>query len=151
MAVVITKNPAYWAPGHCIVPDQPGQPLVFKFKARFKRLNEEERKALDQRIHAGREYVRALSRALLENQPAPPQPTDQITDKEVLDLVLVDWDGFKNDDGSVAIYTPAARAQVVFDNPGLEGAFVRAYLESRDVSQDLAAAEKNSEALPATA
>lgn len=150
MAVVITKKPAYWAPGHFIAPDEPGQPLVFKFKARFKRLNEEQRKELDQRINSGREWMRSVSRALLENQPTPPQPADQITDKELLDLVMVDWDGFKNDDGTVAIYTPAARNQVAFDNPGLEGAMVRAYLDSRDASQDLAAAEKNSEALPAT-
>ena len=114
MAVVITKNPAYWAPGHFIVPDQPGQPLVFKFKARFKRLNEEERKALDQRIHAGREYVRALSRALLENQPAPPQPTDQITDKEVLDLVLEAGADYRLDQIDIG-RTPTDTSRVVIE------------------------------------
>lgn len=150
MAVVIAKNPAYWAPGHFIVPDMPGKPIIFKFLLRFRRLNEGERRSLEERLQAGGDYVRAVELAILKKEPVPPQPENLINDKELLDLVLVDWDGFHEADASVAIYTPATRAQVTFDNPGLEAAMARAYLESRNPSQDLAEAEKNSEAQPAT-
>lgn len=150
MAVVVVKNPAYWAPGHLVIPDQPGKPIIFKFKARFRRLNEAERKELDARMEAGRDYVRAVGRAMLEGKPAPVQPQNLITDRDLLDQVMTDWEGFHNGDGSVAIYTPAARHQVTFDTPGLEQAMARAYLESRDPAQDLAAVEKNSEAPSAT-
>ena len=150
MAVVIAKSPAYWAPGHFIVPDMPGKPIVFKFQLRFRRLNEEERKSLDERIQAGAAYVRSVELAIIKNEPVPPQPENLVNDKALLDLVLVDWSGFHDEDGCVAVYTPAARAQAVFDNPGLEAAMARAYLESRNPSQDLAEAEKNSVAQPAT-
>lgn len=150
MAVVIAKTPAYWAPGHLILPDQPGQPLVFKFKLRFRRLNEDERKEVDGHINAAQEHMRAISRAIIDGKPIPSHPADQFSDKKLLDIVLVDWSGFLEEDGGIAIYTPAARAQATRDNPGLEAAMARAYLESRDPSQDLAEAEKNSEALPAT-
>lgn len=149
MSVVIARAPAFWAPGHFILPDQPGKPLVFKFKLRFRRLKDKERKDLDRRIQATRDSVNAAVRAAMAGMPRP-DVTPAITDKEVLDVVLVDWDGFPNDDGSIAIYTEAARAQVVEDYPGIESAMVLAYLESRDPSQDLKEVEKNSEALPAT-
>ena len=74
----------------------------------------------------------------------------EITDREVLDLVLVDWEGFTAEDGTAAMYTEATRAQLCEDWPGIEAAMVRAYLESRNPAQQREAAAKNSEALSST-
>ena len=149
MAVVLTKNPAYWAEGFFVIPDQPGRPIVIDFRLRFKRLKKAEADELDRRIRINSEHHQAQLRAIVENRPVP-QFVPEITDKEVLDAVLVDWEGFNAEDGTAAMYTDATRTQLCDDYPGMEAAMVRAWLESRQPAQQREAAAKNSEALPAT-
>ena len=38
MAVILTRNPAYWADGFYVIPVQPGKPIVIDFQLRFKHL-----------------------------------------------------------------------------------------------------------------
>ena len=149
MAVILTKNPAYWAEGFFVLPDQPGRPIVIDFRLRFKRLKKADVEALDQRIRINNQRHQAWLRAVVAGE-APAMPTLDITDREVLDTVLVDWEGFSAEDGTAAMYTEAARAQLCDDYPGIEAAMVRAWLESRHPAQEREAAAKNSEALPAT-
>lgn len=149
MAVILTRNPAYWADGFYVIPDQPGKPIVIDFQLRFKHLRKPERKELDQRLEVNARRYRERLQAISERKPDPGF-TPEILDKEVLDLVLVDWSGFQDEGGSPAIYTPAARAQLVDDFPGIEAAFVAAYLQSRDPDQKREAAAKNSEAPSST-
>lgn len=150
MSVVVCPNPAFWAPGHLVVPDRPGKPYIFKFEARFKRLDEEETKALDARLNKAHEQHQARIQAILKGESAP-EFAPAITDRELLDLVMVDWgDEFKDAEKKPVMYTPAVRIETCQATPGLEVAMSRAYLEARNPSQDLKEAEKNSEAPPAT-
>jgi hypothetical protein len=149
MSVVVLPNPAYWAPGHLVIPDQVDRPYVFKFRGRFKHLNEDEQRELDKKIALNQQRQQDQVQAILKGQQ-PPEFVAAITDKEIVELVMVDWEGFKDSEGRIAIYTPAARAQVCADTRGLETAMCRAYLESRNPDQVLKEAEKNSEAPPAT-
>ena len=149
MSVVINPHPAFWAPGHLVIPDQPDKPFVFKFKARFRHLNETEQKDLDDKLSLNQERIQAQVQATLKREPVPKfEPA--ITDKEIVELVMVDWEGFNDAAKKPVPYTPAARIQACADTRGLETAFCRAYLEARNPSQLLAEAEKNSEAPPAT-
>ena len=149
MAVILTKTPAYWAEGFFVLPDQPGRPIVIDFRLRFKRLKKAEAEELDRRIRINSERHQAQLRAIVAGEPVP-QVDPEITDKEVLDQVLADWEGFTDEGGTAAMYTEAARAQLVEDYPGIEAAMVRAWLESRQPAQQREAAAKNSEALPST-
>lgn len=149
MSVVVLPNPAYWAPGHLVIPDQVDKPFVFKFACRFKHLNEGEQRELDEKIALNQQRQQAQVQAILKNQK-PPEFVAAITDKEIVEQVMVDWEGFKDGEGRIAIYTPAARAQACADTRGLETAMCRSYLESRNPDQVIREAEKNSEAQPAT-
>lgn len=144
MSVILTKNPAYWADGFFVIPDQPGRPIVIDFRLRFKRLKKSEADELDRRIRINSERHQAQLRAIVAGEPVP-EMVPEITDKEVLDAVLVDWEGFNAEDGTAAMYTVAARAQLCDDYPGMEAAMVRAWLESRHPAQQREAAIKNSE------
>lgn len=143
MSVILTKNPAYWADGFFVIPDQPGRPIVIDFRLRFKRLKKAEADELDRRIRINSERHQAQLRAIVAGEPVP-EMVPEITDKEVLDAVLVDWEGFNAEDGTAAMYTVAARAQLCDDYPGMEAAMVRAWLESRHPAQQREAATKNS-------
>ncbi|MDZ7862677.1 hypothetical protein [Acidovorax sp.] len=149
MSVVINPHPAFWAPGHLVIPDQPDKPFVFKYKARFRHLSEAEQKDLDDKMALNQERQRAHFQAILKREPVPKFEA-AITDKEIAALVLVDWEGFTDAEKKPVPYTPAARDQACADTPGLDSSFCRAYLEARNPSQVLKDAEKNSEALPAT-
>lgn len=144
MAVILTRNPAYWAEGFYVIPDEPGKPVVVDFRLRFRHLKGAERKELDRRIEINAQRYRERLQALAAGKAAP-DFVPEILDKEVLDLVLLDWSGFRDEEGRAAMYTPAARAQLVEDFPGIEGAFVAAYMQSRDPEQKRDAAAKNSE------
>lgn len=148
MSVVIGK-PAFWADCFLVLPDEPGQPSVFKFKARFKRLNTEESKALDKRLHLNQERLQAQVDAMVAKKPVP-EFVSAITDVELVNDVLVDWDGMQDAHGGNVPYTPAARDQLFADYAGMDTAFARAFLKNRNPDQVIKDAEKNSEALPAT-
>lgn len=149
MAVILTKTPAYWAEGFFVLPDQPGRPIVIDFRLRFKRLKKAEVVELDRRIRINTERHQAQLRAIVAGEPAP-EVVPEITDAELLDQVLADWEGFTTEDGTAAMYSPALRAQLCDDYPGIEAAMVRSWLESRQPAQQREAAVKNSEALPST-
>lgn len=123
---VVLASVAYWANVEVPFVGDEGQPEVFKFRARYKRLKTSERKQLDADLKS------------------PGIPDDQF-----LDRILVDWD-MKDKAGALVIYTPAVRAEVVEDWDGLEAALVTAFFVNARKSHEAAAAAKNSEALSAT-
>lgn len=149
MSVVLTKTPAYWADAFFVLPDQPGRPMVIEFRLRFKRLRKTESEELNRRIRINSDRHQAQLRAMIDGKPVP-ELQIEVTDAQVLDAVLVDWEGFTAEDGTAAMYTVAARNQLCEDYPGIEAAMVRAWLESRHPDQQRAATEKNSEPPAAT-
>lgn len=148
MSVVIGK-PAFWADGFLVMPDQPGQPSVFEFRARFKRLNTQEAKELDKRLLENQQRLQAQVDAMVAKKPIP-EFVPAITDAELVNQVLVDWEGMPDAHGGSVPYTPAARDQLFADYAGMDTAFARAYLKSRNPDQVIKDAEKNSVAPPAT-
>ena len=129
MTVVITKNPAYWAPGLLVLPDGDGT-LAFEFRARFKRLPASRQ----------RDILDRLERSRVEtSQGRPPL----IKDDELLAEVLCDWEGFRDADGKPVPYAPASFKQACEDYFGLEAAFARAYVKSAWPEQQRKEAEKN--------
>lgn len=129
MAVVISKNPAFWAPGFLVLADGDGQ-LTFEYRARFKRLPAERQREILELLEKNR-------LAAFKGEPLA------YTDRELLDEVMVDWEGFKDADGRPVIYTPASRVQACVDWFGLESSFSRAFLESAWPQQIKKEAEKN--------
>lgn len=123
---VVLASVAYWAKVEVPFVGDDGQPEMFKFRARFKRLKTSERKKLD------------------EDLKSP-----GISDAEFLDRLLVDWD-MKDKLGATVIYTPATRADLVEEYDGLEVAICQAFFTNATKSHQAAAAAKNSEALSAT-
>jgi len=114
---VVLASIAFWANGRLEITGDFGKAETIEFKARFKRLKSSERKSLTDRLLAG-----------------------TITDTELLDLVLIDWE-LKSATGDFVAYTPANRSEVFEDWAGLEAQFVRTYF---DAISGKAAAEKNS-------
>lgn len=149
MAVVITTNPAYWADAFFVLPDQPGRPIVFDFRLRFRRLKTAESEELDRRIRIDSERHREQLRALVEGATVPDY-TPALSNKELLAAVLVDWEGFADAEGAPVMYTAAACAQLCEDYPGIEAAMARAWMESRSPAQEREAAAKNSGAPSST-
>ncbi len=129
MAVVITKNPAFWAPGFLVIPDGDGA-LTFEYRARFKRLPAERQREILELLDKNRDASR-------RGQPLV------LTDKELLDEVMADWEGFKDEDGKPVPYTPACRDQACADWFGLEASFSRAFLNAAWPEQRKKEAEKN--------
>ena len=129
MPVVITKNPAFWAPGFLVIPDADGT-ITFEFRCRFKRLPSERQAELIDLIEKNRAALRDGKPALL-------------TDKQLLDEVQVDWEGFKDENREVVIYSEANRAQACADWFGLEAAMVRSFLNHAWPEQRKKDAAKN--------
>lgn len=98
---VIVKSDGFWQAAKLSVPGDDGQRIEVKFRCRFKRLKTTEARALMKRIQAA-----------------------EMTDAEVLDTLLVDWD-LKDADGNPV--PVSERAAVVEETAGLEGACVQAY------------------------
>lgn len=118
MAVVLASI-AFWAANHLELIGDFGGTETIEFKARFRRLKASERKPLADRLLAG-----------------------TITDAEVLDQVLIDWE-LKDSTGKLVPFTPTNRTEAFEEWAGLEAQFVRTYFDA--VSGKTAAA-KNSEA-----
>ena len=129
MSVVLSKNPAFWAPGFLVIPDGDGQ-FTFEYRARFKRLPTERQKEILAQLEENR-------LATLAGKPLV------LTDKQLLDEVLVDWEGFKDADGDIVVYSPANRDQACAEWFGLEASFSRAYLRAAWPEQIKKEAEKN--------
>lgn len=129
MAVVITKNPAFWAPGFLVIPDDDGT-LTFEYRARFKRLKSERQRQILDLIEKNREADR-------NGQPLV------LTDRELLNEVMVDWEGFNDEEGKAVMYTPVQRDQACADWLGLEASFCRAFLNAAWPAQRKKEAEKN--------
>lgn len=149
MAIVLAKTPAYWTDGFFVLPDQPGRPIVVEFRLRFQRLKRAQMQELERRIRITSERHQAQLRAIVAGEPAP-EVQPEITDQELLAQVLVDWEGFTDGEGKAVMLTEQARQQLCEDYPGMEGAMVRAWLESRQPAQQREEAAKNSVAPPST-
>lgn len=101
---VIVKSDGFWQRATLIVPGDDGERVEVNFRCRFRRLKTSE--------------ARALGKAITERK---------LTDAEVLDKVLVDWDLKDVSGNPVPI---GQRSEAVEETAGLEGACVEAYFEA---------------------
>lgn len=157
---VILSAVGFWAPITFARVGDDHKPEIVKFRARFKHLKKSERRALDRRLN-----VRALTAPVREELQAR---IDQgvvtgsekeelqlllsavpITDAELLNDLLVDWD-LKDREGGFIPYTLAVREEQEEALDGLEAAIVTGYFEARREAVSPEAIAKNSEAPSAT-
>ena len=94
-----------WAPVVHGLPGDLGEVIEIKFKAKFKRLKTAAQKELHKKL---------AERAL--------------TDAQVLEMVLEDWD-LKDSQGASIAFTPDSLVETVEDLPGVEQALVRCFFE----------------------
>ena len=160
MSVKLSANPFFWAPALLVLAGDNGETFEHAFKCKFKRLKTSEHKLLARRLDAGRAAAMAAAglAAIATSAPAvdePQAPTpDQadpvkpITDTELLDQVLLDWQGLADEAGSPVSYSPAERLAANEEWFGLEAAMVRSYFDNAFPNARTAA--KNSGAPRAT-
>lgn len=94
-----------WAQVVVGLPSDLGEVIEVKFKAKFKRLKTSAQKDLHKKL---------AERSL--------------TDPQVLEMVLEDWD-LKDHEGSSIAFTPDNLKETVEDLPGVEQALVRSFFE----------------------
>lgn len=152
----VITSPAFWVPVTIRLPGDDGKVETIACRGRFKRLKKAERQQLDRRVRnnpmlpAHRESLRkaladdaikmtAYERAEVEADIA----CDHISDLEILQTVLVDWE-FKDLQGETIPFTPANLVLYADEVDGLEAAFVSAYYEARRKAANAGEQEKNS-------
>jgi hypothetical protein len=141
MAFKLAINPFFWTPVKLRLVGDMNVPIEVEFKAKYKRL-------------AQPDYEALLARLRLPVQPADAQDLEdateaakaegrtvawRVTDKEVVEQVLLDWDGIVDEDDQVLAYTPdnLERVEKVL---GVRAALVNAFFDAHV----LKAPEKNS-------
>ena len=102
----IAIKPTFVAPVVMRVPGD-GQVEEVRFSAVFKRLSRTENDTLQSRLEAR-----------------------TLTDKDLLDMVLADWQGLEGDDGAPYICTVENRAAAVEEWTGFEAAIAYSYFEN---------------------
>lgn len=120
----VIASVAIWAAVTLKLVGDEGTPEVIKFRARYRRLKTSERKAFVQKLM-----------------------DKELTDADVLKLLLVDWD-LKDKQGNAIAYTEATLAEMVEAWDGMEQALVTAWFDNNSANGK--ASEKNSEAPSST-
>ncbi|WP_087864670.1 hypothetical protein [Comamonas thiooxydans] len=155
---VILASVAFWTSVTFARVGDDDKPEVLKFRARFKRLKKSERVALNHRVAAMgmTAEVRQSIQKLIDDPATDAHQRDfwkarldakTMTDAELLNEVLVDWELRDSKDQFVA-YTPAARAELEEDLDGIETSLVKAYFDAVNKPVTAEEVEKNSEAQP---
>lgn len=88
-----------------------GEVVEVKFTAVFRRVKENEAQQMQTRLEQG-----------------------TLRDRELLDQVLVGWDGLDAEDGAPFAFTPENRASAQQDWPTFEAAVVASYFKHNDVA-----------------
>lgn len=145
MSVVIASC-AYWAPARFVLVGDDAKPEVVEFRCRFKRLKRTEARKLNERLAATGSIARhEIGQITLSADDLAKFKALAITDKEVLDTLLVDWE-LKTKMGDLVSYSEQARADMVEEWDGFEQAMVMAYFNANTEAAKAEAAAKNSEA-----
>ena len=157
---VILASVAFWAPVTFARVGDDGTPEAVKFRARFKRLKKSDRVALNHRVAAMgiTAEVRQSIQKLIDDPATDAQQrkfwqdrlaAKTMTDAELLNEVLVDWD-LHDHQGQFVPYTVTTRAELEEDLDGLEGCLVKAYFNAINMPVTAEEVEKNSEAQSVT-
>lgn len=155
-AAVVLASVAFWAPFTYTIVGDDAQPETVKGRARFKRLKNSERTALDARLAANRmdAGTRKAIRARLDDpenkmtrkvraQMEANLAAEPIDDDEFLREMLVDLE-LKDKRGDSITYSIAKVEEICEDWDGFEGALVDSYFAARREALDPKAVEKNS-------
>lgn len=144
MAMRISPQPFFWANVEFEMVGDFGQRVPVSFKGKFLRVQQDEYETLMRRLQAAR--VAALRDELgpeatktLPAAPADAQGAPRLTDREIIDKYLLDWQDMVGDDDQPLAFTKdnLAQAEKVL---GCRGAIVRAFFDAHHK-----APEKNSE------
>ena len=157
---VILPSVGFWTAATFTRVGDDGKPEVLKFRARFKRIKKSERVALDHRVAAlglTAEMRQSLQK-LIDDPATDAHQRDYwkdrlaaktMTDAELLDDMLIDWD-LHDHQGEFVPYTAATRKELEEDLDGLEGCLVNTYFDAVKQSVKPKEVEKNSEAQSVT-
>lgn len=157
MAMRVAQTPHFWAEvtfpmiADCGDNGEQQYPDI-SFRVKYRRLEEDEYKQLMERVNASRtETLRKLTEplfkstaplligsegfdAIVDAQPSGPKP---ITDREIIDQVMVGWDHVLDDNDAPLAFNPDNLPRVL-KSFGCGGAIVKRFLELHEK-----AAEKN--------
>lgn len=140
MTFKLAINPFFWAAVAVSLVGDMGVRIEGGFKAKYRRLKQKEYEALLKRMNLPVKPVDAESLALAEEAAKAEGRTAEwrITDRELLDLVLLDWDDLLDENDAKLPYTPEnlERAEEVM---GVRAAMVQAFFDAHNK-----APEKNS-------
>jgi hypothetical protein len=140
MSFKLAINPFFWAPVALSLVGDMGERIEGSFKVKFKRLSQGEYEALLAKIRLPVkpndpiELEAEIEMAKAEKR----EPAWRITDREVVDQVLLDWDDLVDDADQKMPYTPdnLERVETIL---GVRAAIVNAFFEAH-----AKAPEKNS-------
>jgi hypothetical protein len=152
MTFKLAINPFFWAPVKVSLVGDMGARVEGSFKAKYRRLSQEEYEALLARMRLPVRPIQLPAEAIDGEggaQGASSEPGDiegqlepitqwRITDKEVLDLVLLDWDDLLDEQDQKIAYTPDSleRMETIL---GVRASLVQGFFDAH-----VKAPEKNS-------
>jgi hypothetical protein len=141
MAFKLAINPFFWALVKLRLVGDMGVPIEVEFKAKYKRLSQPDYEALLARMRLPVKPADADEAAAEEERAQAEGRTVawRVTDKEVVDLVLLDWDGIVDESDQTLAYTPD-NLELVEKVLGVRAALVNAFFEAHVFK----APEKNS-------
>jgi hypothetical protein len=137
MTFKLAINPFFWAPVKLSLVGDMGKRVEGEFKAKYRRLSQQEYEALLVKMRLPVKPTDADEAAAAEQ--AEDFKGWRITDKQALDLVLLDWDDLLDEDDQKMHYTPdnMERMEKLL---GVRASMVAAFFDAH-----VKAPEKNSE------
>lgn len=145
MTFKLAINPFFWAAVKLSLVGDMGKRIEGSFKAKYRRLSQQEYEALVARMQLPMKPASEPGEVAEGDDPGQLEAGDasefkqwRITDKEVLDLVLLDWDDLLDEHDQKIPYTPDTleQAEAVL---GVRASLVQAFFEAH-----VKAPEKNS-------
>lgn len=107
----VNVKPTFSAPVVWRLAGDDGQTVEVTYSATFRRVGDDEAKALQERLNAR-----------------------DLTDRDLLDRVLVGWDGLLDEEGMPFAFTPENRRSAQAEWPTFEAALVFSYFKHQDAA-----------------
>jgi hypothetical protein len=107
MTFKLAINPYFWACVKLSLVGDMGKRIEGTFKAKYRRMAQKEYESILAKMRLPLKPDGALEASdTVEGDDAQPHQEWRITDKELLDLVLLDWDDLLDEDDQKMPYTP---------------------------------------------
>jgi hypothetical protein len=126
MALRLALEPYFWAAVKFSMIGDNDTSLEITFKGKFRRLEQEAYEALMKRVNATRMKALTTAAAMAETEPDDaPKP---ITDREIVDMALMDWQDVLGEDDQPLPFTKDNLNRVL-KTLGCRSAIVMTYIE----------------------